>query len=91
MATRMVIDIDDDGPGIPEPDRSRVLDPFVRLGTAEGPEGGVGLGLAIVRRIVNQHGGSVEVLASDLGGARIRTTWNAAVADSAIAMEPVKT
>lgn len=91
MATRMVIDIDDDGPGIPEPDKSRVLDPFVRLGTAEGPEGGVGLGLAIVRRIVNQHGGSVEVLASDLGGARIRTTWNAAVADSAIAMEPVKT
>ena len=77
QAGRMTIDVDDDGPGIPTADRLRVLDPFVRLGASEGAEGGVGLGLAIVRRIVDQHGGTVEVLTSNLGGTCIRTTWSA--------------
>jgi two-component system sensor histidine kinase RstB len=69
-----IVDVDDDGDGIPAPERERVFEPFVRLenGT-NGP--GVGLGLALVIRIVTQHGGGVEVLGSPLGGCRIRTTW----------------
>ncbi len=56
------------------PDRERVFEPFQRLD--DGTNGhGVGLGLALVKRIVTQHGGKVEVLTSPLGGCRIRTTW----------------
>ena len=72
-----VIDVDDDGPGIPEADRSRVFEPFVRLEAASGTTDarGVGLGLALVHRIVQRNGGSIEVLDSPLGGCRIRTRW----------------
>jgi signal transduction histidine kinase len=66
------IDIDDDGPGIPEADRARVFDPFVRL---EQSGRGAGLGLALVRRIVSNYGGTVEAQESSLGGCRIRSTW----------------
>ena len=71
-----IIDIDDDGEGIPEAERERVFEPFVRLQDSS-PERGVGLGLALVKRIVIQHGGSVQALTSPLGGCRIRTTWPA--------------
>ena len=70
----MAIDVDDDGRGIPASDRERVLEPFVRLDGNTNSQG-VGLGLALVKRIVTQHGGSVEVLASPLGGCRVRTKW----------------
>ena len=70
------IDIDDDGIGVPVADRQRVFEPFVRLEDCSSENGrGVGLGLALVKRIVSQHGGHVEILASPLGGCRIRTTW----------------
>ena len=73
------VDVDDDGSGIPEADRGRIFEPFVRLDDrAHGNGRGVGLGLALVRRIVTQHGGSVEVSTSPLGGCRVRTTWPAA-------------
>jgi two-component system sensor histidine kinase RstB len=70
----VVVDVDDDGSGIPEAERERVFEPFVRLENGSA-QGGTGLGLALVKRIVTQHGGSVEVLTSPLGGCRIRTTW----------------
>ncbi len=64
--------VDDDGPGIPEADRQRVLEPFERLDTARDRQsGGHGLGLSIVKEIVQQHGGQVEIGDSPLGGARI--------------------
>jgi signal transduction histidine kinase len=66
-----VLRVDDDGPGIPEPDRSRIFERFVRLDEARGREsGGVGLGLAIVAELVAEHGGSVGVSDGPLGGAR---------------------
>jgi two-component system, OmpR family, sensor histidine kinase RstB len=72
----IIIDVDDDGCGIPESERERVFEPFVRLDdcTSENNRG-VGLGLALVKRIVTRHGGSVELLASPLGGCRARTVW----------------
>jgi signal transduction histidine kinase len=63
--------VEDDGPGIPEEDRQRVFDRFVRLDEARARDaGGSGLGLAIVRQVVNAHGGTVDVSSSRLGGAR---------------------
>jgi signal transduction histidine kinase len=76
----VTVDVDDDGQGISECDRARVFEPFQRLD--DGTNGhGVGLGLALVKRVVTQHGGIVEVLASPLGGCRIRTTWPIAPCD----------
>lgn len=67
--------VDDDGPGIAEADRQRVFDSFVRLEVPADRKGGYGLGLAIVRRIVEWHGGRVVVSRSVLGGAGFSVTW----------------
>lgn len=67
------IDVDDDGPGIAVADRERIFEPFQRLDDERTQNSrGFGLGLAIVRRIAEVHGGSVVVLESDWGGARMR-------------------
>jgi signal transduction histidine kinase len=66
-----VIEVDDDGPGIPDSDRSRVFERFVRLDSSrERASGGSGLGLAIVQEIVAGHRGAVTAGESVLGGAR---------------------
>jgi signal transduction histidine kinase len=63
--------VDDDGAGIPEGERQRVFERFVRLDDARSRDsGGNGLGLAIVAEIVGAHGGTVTVGTSPLGGAR---------------------
>ncbi len=62
--------VEDDGQGISEQDRERIFEPFVRLDESRERElGGAGLGLAMVKQIVQWHGGSVSVEASSLGGA----------------------
>lgn len=67
-----ILRVDDDGTGIPEADRERVLERFVRLDTARSRDkGGSGLGLAIVQEIIVNHHGSVTVTDSPLGGARV--------------------
>ena len=68
---RAVLTVDDDGAGVPEGERERVFDRFVRLDEARARDsGGSGLGLAIVREIARVHGGAVTVDSSPLGGAR---------------------
>jgi signal transduction histidine kinase len=73
-----VLIVEDDGAGIPESERERVFERFVRLDEARGRDaGGSGLGLAIVREIVVAHGGTVTVGASAHGGARFTVTLTA--------------
>lgn len=67
--------VDDDGPGIPEQDRARVFGSFVQLAPAKGSKTGFGLGLAIVRRVMEWHGGTASIATSPLGGARVVATW----------------
>ena len=66
---RLVLCLEDSGPGIPPAEREAVLARFARPG-ARG-EGGSGLGLAIVKAVAEAHAGTVEVGASGLGGARV--------------------
>ena len=69
---RVVLTVDDDGPGVPVDQRDSVFERFVRLDHGRDRRGGgTGLGLAIVLRIVEQHHGTVRVVeAPTLGGAR---------------------
>jgi two-component system sensor histidine kinase CiaH len=71
-AARVVqLNVDDEGPGIPEDDRERIFEPFTRLtGTTRHGSGGTGLGLAIARRIVEAHDGTIRADSPPTGGAR---------------------
>ncbi|HET8848459.1 MAG TPA: ATP-binding protein [Marinobacter sp.] len=71
------IDVEDDGPGIPEEDWERVFTAFARLDDSRTrTSGGYGLGLSIVRRILYWHGGQAFVGRSQtLGGARFSLVW----------------
>jgi signal transduction histidine kinase len=59
----------DDGPGIGEEDRERIFEPYVRSGITDDVPG-VGLGLAICRRIVEAHGGEIRVISEPGRGSR---------------------
>lgn len=57
-----VITVEDDGPGIPEADLSRIMEPFIRLETSRNSgTGGAGLGLTLARAIAEQHGGTLRL------------------------------
>jgi len=63
--------VDDNGPGVPPPERERIWRPFERGGAARArAAGGSGIGLTIVREIAEEHGGRVWVEAAPSGGAR---------------------
>ena len=63
------IEVTDEGPGIPADERERIFAPYYRMKQhAGGPVGGTGIGLAVVQRLVKQHGGQVHV-AGTRGGA----------------------
>jgi signal transduction histidine kinase len=75
----MVLDVTDDGPGVPVADRERIFERFVRLDDARSRDaGGAGLGLAIVRDLVHRYGGRIEVGDAEAGGARFTVTLAAA-------------
>ena len=67
--------VEDDGPGIPEDDRRRVFDRFVRVAPEVGGGGGAGLGLALVAALVQARGGTATAGAAPSGGARIEVRW----------------
>jgi signal transduction histidine kinase len=64
-----VVEITDDGPGIPLADVERVFEPFYRREPSRSRQtGGIGLGLAVVRSIARGHGGDVALLNRQGGG-----------------------
>jgi len=70
------ISVEDDGPGVAENDREHIFEAFKRLDASrDRGTGGFGLGLAIVQRIMQWHGGEVEVKDSILGGAQFIIRW----------------
>ncbi len=64
----MSILVEDDGPGIPHDDRARVLERGARL---DERVSGQGIGLSVVRELVELNGGAITIDQSTLGGARI--------------------
>lgn len=64
-----VLRVCDRGPGVPADQRERIFEPFYRLPGASERDGGVGLGLALVRSIAGRHHGSVRCEAREGGGA----------------------
>jgi two-component system sensor histidine kinase RstB len=74
---RCRIDVEDDGPGVPESVWDRIFTPFTRLDDSRTrASGGHGLGLSIVRRIIYWHNGRASVGHSEqLGGARFSLSW----------------
>jgi signal transduction histidine kinase len=71
--------VDDDGPGIPREDRDRVFDRFTRLDDGRARDaGGLGLGLSMVKAIIEQHEGTVVIDDAPLGGARVTVKLPAA-------------
>lgn len=70
---RALLRVDDAGPGVPEAERERIFEPFHRLPGVPGTTG-LGLGLALVRRIARHHGGDARCLARPGGGTRFEVT-----------------
>jgi signal transduction histidine kinase len=66
-----VVEVDDDGPGIPEQDMNRMFEAFTRLeGSRSRDTGGAGLGLALAAAIVDSHGGTLSLANRSDGGLR---------------------
>lgn len=66
----VTIQVDDNGPGVPEDQRIRIFEPFYRMRGASEKDGGVGLGLALVQSIAKRHGGVAICQERPGGGAR---------------------
>ena len=72
-SNRIVIIIEDDGPGIPEDQYKNVLKPFFRLDKSRNlNQTGIGLGLAIVEDVINSHGGNIQLGVSKYNGLQVK-------------------
>ena len=72
----IIVSVEDDGPGIPEISRQKLLAAFSRLDKSRSQStGGLGLGLALVKTIMDQHNGKVDIQDSKLGGALVELRW----------------
>jgi len=72
-SNRVVINIEDDGPGIPEDQYKNVFKPFFRLDKSRSlNKSGVGLGLAVVEDIINSHGGNIQLSKSKYNGLQVK-------------------
>jgi two-component system OmpR family sensor kinase len=81
-----VVEVDDNGPGVPEDQIERAFEPFHRLESSRSRDtGGIGLGLAVVRAIARGHGGDVLLQNRVGGGLRARVTLPVGLAANAAA------
>jgi signal transduction histidine kinase len=69
---QLVLEICDRGAGVPEAEREPIFTPFYRRAGASEADGGVGLGLSLVRQIARRHGGEVTCLPRAGGGSCFR-------------------
>ncbi len=85
----VVLRVGDDGPGVPVANRAAIFERFTRLEDGRArDQGGAGLGLALTKRIVEQHGGHVVVEDDPLGGACFVVTLPSADRQSGLEPEP---
>ena len=71
---KVVVDIIDNGPGIPETEYENVFKPYYRIDASRNRRtGGSGLGLSIARSVINAHGGAISLHPVDGGGLRVET------------------
>jgi signal transduction histidine kinase len=77
------ISVSDAGPGVPEEDRGRIFEAYVQAGE-QSRAGGLGLGLAVCKRLVEAHGGSIAVTDRPGGGSRFAFTLPAANAPARV-------
>ena len=72
-SNRVIVNIEDDGPGIPEDQYKNVFKPFFRLDESRSLNlSGVGLGMAIVEDIINSHGGNIQLGKSEHKGLQVK-------------------
>ena len=72
-ANNIVINIDDNGIGIPEKERENVFKPFYKIDKSRGDsKSSVGLGMSIASDMIQSHGGSIKLENSSLGGLRVK-------------------
>ena len=77
---RVVLVVEDDGPGIAPHERERIFDRFTRLEESRSRNAGnSGLGLAVVQGIVLRHGGDITVGRAGIGGARFEASFPDAI------------
>ena len=70
-----LIEVEDDGPGVPDDQQARIFESFVRIYSELTNRSGFGLGLALVRRIMEWHSGYVTYSRSRFGGAKFSLGW----------------
>lgn len=88
---KVIITVDDKGPGVPRSEREKIWDPYVRLSrAAESAAGGSGIGLSIVRELVRLHGGRARVEDAPGGGARFLVEFPQVNGRSAASAEAVE-
>ena len=74
--TRIIVIVEDDGPGIPPDQYKNVFKPFFRLDKSRSlNNSGVGLGLAIVEDVVNSHGGNIQLGVSKFEGLQVKISF----------------
>jgi signal transduction histidine kinase len=69
LARAIVVEVSDDGPGIPAELQERVFEEFFRVPTSSNVAKGTGVGLAIARRVARLIGGDLRLRAAESGGA----------------------
>ena len=77
-ASTVQLEVCDRGPGVPSSEREKIFQPFYRMPGTSERDGGVGLGLALVKQIAERHGGSVHCVARAGGGSCFRVLLFAA-------------
>ncbi|MFX8840868.1 ATP-binding protein, partial [Acinetobacter baumannii] len=70
-----IVEVDDDGPGVPDHEREQVFEPFHRVEPSRSrATGGSGLGLAVVRTVARAHGGDA-IIENRIGGGLRARAW----------------